>query len=1603
MAEGNSALAKLHRYCHNAGLFGLEYFDAVLRDTKRFEQLWRRPENIKDKLAYLQKLWEGQRSYFTADDPRPDGAKPYVGLPTGMRPNASVKSESDVENRFIGPIMAQLFEFGIVQNTTFELQGEAAEEARKEGGRSKKRPDLIVFKNTSDRDVAMKNLDTWPKSEKTNGAKFCHTALCILDAKKFSKGLGVDEDEEQKNTKSKEGGAIADIHQVDRYLRGYDRTWGILTNGRSWRLMRQRETQKHLRFDLVLFLEELRGHEPTEDDLQVFTLFWRLFGPPAVAGGVLDALYNESTANTRKVRDTLRTNAHKATLRLADGFWKNRRVNTFIPDIPDQAMLNRLREHALTFLYRLLFILKAEAQNLLPMYDQNGAKTTYATDISIQAIYDAICRYPGNLSGTVLGYKALNGLFSAVDKGDVTYHVAAYNGGLFSAEQNEELNSLQVTDQVLKEVFELLIYLDSGEGNRNAAPRQPIPYKDLDVRDLGDIYESLLEQRLVFSETGVEPRLELCNQKGERKASGSFFTPDRLVEHLVSKTVKPLLEAHSTSADEILKLRILDPAMGSGHFLVKAVDVIAEYLTSHFDPVDPTAPRGETDEERAYWRAQVAEHCIYGVDYNPMAVELAKVALWLHTARRDKPLSFLNHHLKCGNSLVGVPINRLTSPGLEAVNTKNAGAKWKAVPFADNAVSAVSAQAEAERPRTRKKKKPAIHPGQLVFDFDIDTNLVSGIITSIKHILARPSDSPEDVKAKSLDYAQAVSQRLAAHRLLADLWCAQWFVANPADFQDALVYQPGGLYEKVKDICRIADDRRRLDELAALGYVPGQPSTQPFIAKLQSTRASGFGPRPFAFFHWQLEFPEVAFNDDGKLKTGFGFDAVVGNPPWDKIKPAKRDFYGVFNAAVANAQGASLNQLITQMENADPTLMTGWYHYESGMKNLAAFLADSGLYCWQSVKVAGKQTGGDPDLFRYFIERADQCLGPGGRIGLLVPGTLWQGEGCTGIRRLLIQNRTLESLYVFENYRKWAFAIHASFKFTAFVVRQDAPATETAFPAAFMLRNTSVLDGLLPERVVQLSRQAIEVISPESLALLDFRGDADARVATKLHERHPAFGSPESGWDVRYRRELDMTNDAGFFKYPQWMARRGFSLVRPVCAADGTWTQQVLAPVLEADGSWQGRTRAFDMDAARRAALPPGGEYWLAAPAEYYANRAYTALPDEMINGKATLCYIAKDDLAEIQASRGRLTPCHFRIVPDGIYTALYEGRMVHNFNHAQKEYVSGEGRKAIWKEQELDSQTLKSRIFVNIEEAGITPEPRLGFCDVTGATNERTFLSALIGPNNSCGNKVPTLWASTENELDPIALSAVTNSFVMDYLVRYRISMSMNWIYVRSLPIPACRSALLQERAAEIRERVVRLSCTTPELAPYWDEVFPEQPWTYASATRDPWERAQLRAELDAIVAELYGLSVADYARVLASFPLLDRNWQALPGDAFATEADTTARAAFPEAQRGITWDENSAGFWELTPRSFITRDFALLTYIKRRQAQGDHDAYIPERLDEWYRDCVGLDPSGPLSRFRIGDIKDLAERVAQAKKLGAVPYVPSTRGNSVEENEEE
>jgi len=1479
----NKAIFMSAHICHHR-LFSGSYLKQLISDST-FPRKRELPPDGRLRLSRLLEIWENVRSRLVEELPdsqASDGV--FAGLPPNLRPVRNV-SESVTENELIGRILSEVLDYTYEQNRTRAIQGLSEQE-----GKRFDRPDMILFRDKALLTRAVKHADATGLSD---AFEFCRDADFVLDAKKFEKGVGTDESE-KKDRKSRDSGAVRDIAQVSRYIRRCGKTWGILSNGRSWRLMRQGKERAHLRFDLILFLEDLRKRERGEknfggEDLENFALFYHFFGHPAVGGGYLDQIYNESEADNRRISDILRENAYEAVSMIAEGFWRHA-ANKY-PNHPSQDQLDHLRELSLTFLYRLLFVLKAEAQGLLPMRTETGANTDYAERISTYAIFKSVeSDSPGQRERFSEGFEKLDKLFRLISTGG-EYDVPAYNGGLFDSEIHPELSRFRLYDNVVHYVLQKLIYLKGSE---------PVPYAELDVRDFGDIYEGLLEQRLVLEKKGGDVCLTLRNKKGERKGSGSYFTPDVLVDHVVRETLNPLLEACRGDAEKVLAMKVLDPAMGSGHFLVKVIDIMAWHLTLHCNSpgmkTDRDAPDDGGPEEYAYWKRRVAENCVYGVDYNPMAVELAKVAIWLHIANKGEPLSFLDHHLKCGNSLAGADLGNLARPGLESKSTRSV-TKWK----------------------------PPGESKQMLLPFEIDEGLFSDILEDIADILKRPDHTPEDIRAKRRDYMAAVGKRLGTHGILCDLWCAQWFLAEP-DNEGLSVYESlNGLYNRVKKICGIREDRERQARAENLNHA--------FLEKIGHAREQGYGPRPVRFFHWQIEFPDAAFSEEGKLKETFGFDAVVGNPPWDKIKAAKRDFYGPFDENVANRQGTSLNRLIAEMEKEKPELGRDWANYEKTIKDFNAFLTQCGAYKYQATVVEGRKTGGDPDLFRYFIERASHCVRKGGRVGLVVPCTLWQGQGCTALRQMLFEKNTLLSIHTFENYRKWAFDIHSSFKFTTFVFAAELPPKNHSFPAVFMLRDTKIFEGKSEERIVRLSENHVRTVSPTYLALLDNKSDAEACFIEKVHRKHPMLVKKASGWNVRYHTDLHMTADSWLFKTREWMQERGFTRVFPYQREDGTWTQEIHGP----------HTAVLPDN------LPPGGEYWLAADEQWYRERHYIERIADIGEEKKRY-FVHPEDLDLENKAKFDPQKDYRRIFPGERYTTLYEGRMIHNFDHSQKRYLRGEGRKAIWEDMPISEKILQSRAFLCKAESQKTVHPRIGFCDITGATNERSILAAMIGGENLAGNKVPCLIAhSTE---DSLVLLTILCSFCSDALIRLRISTNLTWNFLSNLCVPPLKK-IPAETKQKICELVARLNCTTPELAEIWEEVFPHDPWTYESPERDLWKRAEIRAELDAITAELYGFTVEEYARILTGFPLLDRDQPALPGDLFLTEGDEKSRSKCPEGEK---WIEGEDGIFELRPRGFITRDLALLTYMR-------HKKYAPpQKLDEWYKKKAGFGTRGAL-----------------------------------------
>lgn len=709
-----------------------------------------------------------------------------------------------------------------------------------------RQPDYVLFPEIYDRDAFADEQARNPGDPDS----FQRHAVAILDAK----APGVDFDKRL----GREG--KSPMAQIDEYLHCTGVNWGILTDGARWRLV-HRETSVKQDYFYEIDLNSQIGM--AEVDPEVFLYFYLFFSREALTpsreyGGkcLVDVVREQSIITTHKWKENLTESVFDALTHLCRGYFEKYGGEGGEIDPHKESDRETVRNAATLLLYRLLFILYAEATEILPVenndYNEGYGLLQMKKDVA-EKIDNAQPKFI--LAPTTHLYNRLRTLFRLIDQGseaigETRFHVPAYNGGLFRPETKRPsdptaldvswLNTHELPDGRLYHALDCLMRAvdpDDPDGRKRF-----IAYQTFGVIDLGIIYESMMEFVLMVADTPLvsvdegwiawdiskeshsrlpEPRtvrprqVYLINRRGERKSTGSYFTPDRLVKYLVKKTLEPLCyekEGDSLvprSEEAILSLRICDPAMGSGHFLVEACDYMARALAMG------GLSEEEAENQIVLARRRVVERCIYGVDLVPLTAELAKLSLWLNTASRGKALSFLDHHIRSGNSLLGATIAEIRTSAQKA--GKSAG---KAIAkLVDDLLKEA-----AERTRTYE---------------------------------AKTSETGADVHEKEKEF-RVVRESLAPIRLLADAWLANrldLLPLSPLNLTRALVDLQSG-----KDITGIFET----DKLRAIA-------------------------KEYGFFHWELEFPEV-FGPGGPG----GFHATMGNPPWDKWKVHDNDFWPVY-------------------------------------------------------------------------------------------------------------------------------------------------------------------------------------------------------------------------------------------------------------------------------------------------------------------------------------------------------------------------------------------------------------------------------------------------------------------------------------------------------------------------------------------------------------------------------------------------------------------------------------------------------------------------------------------------------------------------------------
>jgi N-6 DNA Methylase len=442
--------------------------------------------------------------------------------------------------------------------------------------------------------------------------------------------------------------------------------WGMLTSGNEWRLYARDAKPSH--FFALDFSAAI-------ESLEKFKYFVALFGPAAFVRDAqgrrrLDEVRESAMAAQVELEEDLRLRVFTILEILANGFFSRAENQITESNLP------LLYDRCLIFLYRLLFVLYAEGRELLPV---ERVDRKYLRDFSLKLLQSPLRNFSEYDSPHLTRlHERIASLFHLIngtnEKLNKAYSVPRYDGGLFDPVRYPELELWRVSDAALADVLRGMMFNPPPERGQPSLPVETVDFADLRVQQLGSIYEGLMEHHFHRDAT----TLKLVADKAERRQTGTYYTPDYIVKYIVDQTIPPLLDEIEASApvkgaigasrqdnsfaDAVLKLNVCDPAMGSGHFLVEATAFLADQIVYHPTTEFQAAKEKGVPQEQseiAYWRRRVVESCIYGVDLNPLAVELAKLSLWLTTIASDQPLNFLDHHLCCGNSLIGARIDKL--------------------------------------------------------------------------------------------------------------------------------------------------------------------------------------------------------------------------------------------------------------------------------------------------------------------------------------------------------------------------------------------------------------------------------------------------------------------------------------------------------------------------------------------------------------------------------------------------------------------------------------------------------------------------------------------------------------------------------------------------------------------------------------------------------------------------------------------------------------------------------------------------------------------------------------------------------------------------------
>lgn len=1195
---------------------------------------------------------------------------------------------------------------------------------------------------------------------------------------------------------------------LQEYLNVTEHLYGLVSNGLKLRVLRDStrlSRLSYIEFDLEAMMED----ELYTDFATMFRLIHasRMPARPEESPeSIIEAYHQDAIESGARIREKLREKVEISLQKLGNGFLSHPANNSLRKQfLDDHIDATKYYGKLLKIIYRLLFLMVSEERNMI-FPKITGSEWDASLLKNYPSIYNRY--YSINRLRNLAGKKHLlntdhDDLWENLKRTFLLFEkeafgeklgIQALNGELFSPSALEPLNDCRLTNEVLLESLDAIARFENEYGQLTR-----VNFGGLDVEEFGSVYEALLD---------YEPRVKkgaTSDHSGEwvfrfaegteRKSTGSYYTRTELVQELVKSALIPVIEERLENADTkeqkiqaLLDLRVCDPAAGSGHFLLAAARKIAEYLAKIRSEAEQPAPQ-------AYNKAllEVIQHCIYGVDINPMAVELCKVALWLESHSVGHPLTYLDHHIKCGNSLVGLDdLSRLD----------------EGIP--DGAYNEVIGDDKEIARKLKKRNKEERKAGkqlELQASFDSGELALERFAARLNNIESMPEETVNDIKKKASAYNNFKREQHYIDVLrAAHIWTGAFFIQKTT--------------ENVKK-----------------QVIPTTENLHSHITNPRGTGARLVGnldllAQQHRFFHWPLEFPEV--------QSKQGFDVVLGNPPWERIKLQEKEFFASRNEDIANARNkAQRIKLINKLQVNNAELYNQYLEAKHSAETLSNFVRESSRY-----PLTAK---GDINTYQLFSGLDRSLIRPNGRAGFIVPSGIATDYYNQDFFADVVERKSILAYFDFENRENLFEAVDSRQKFCLLTLGgADYFFRETEAEFAFFLTHPNQLDDDL--RQFKLTPEDMIRINPNTKTTPIFRTKPDAELTRKIYKNSPVLiehqyskdgkkSNTKNPWDINFSTMFHMSNDSDIF-YDENGTNR-----MPLYEAKFIWHYDHRFNTFE----WQDNTldtREVSLEEKQNPQYSIRPRYWVDEREVWHR---LTDVPKQIsFPWKERNVEGMKKNIGFLFYGYKKLSRTNDK------YNIVTQDWPYQDFKPNSNSEINE--CKNIAKDFIIDEEDLYKLVNKSIDKAlseiikKYSPKWLLGFRDITNATNERTFIFTFI-PCSAVSNKMPLLQI---DESESYLLGANLNSLIFDFFVRQKIGgTSLNFYIVEQLPV-LTKEQYIQEDKVFIKKRVLELTYTTNDLRLFAKSLdYYGEPFNW-----DEERRALFKAELDAYYAKLYNLT---------------------------------------------------------------------------------------------------------------------------------------------------